>query len=113
MGDFGVGSRRPRAVSNHRPVGVVVAILLMAVGLVFAGCRQSPEYSHLAVYNQTTIPIVFSAARSQGRTEYYVLPCSSAQFILVPDERLGCRRPVEPADTRADQRRPVVITPGD
>ncbi len=81
-GEGGGESRRRPVTGSRRPGHVASAILLGLTAVLSLGaCRSGPEFSHFTVYNQTTVPIVFSTARNQGRTDYYVLPCSSAQFI--------------------------------
>jgi hypothetical protein len=68
------------ARTSSRRCRCSAAIISIAALVGLASC-QARDYSHLAVYNQTTVPIVFLAVRSAGYSDYYVGPCSAARFI--------------------------------
>lgn len=88
-------------------------------GLTFASilfllsaCQQRGE-SHLAVYNQTLVPVVFAASGGKGLVDYVVGPCAVATFIYGPATSgwVPAQPSLQPSAISPDAVR-IVVQPG-
>jgi hypothetical protein len=71
------GHLRPMRPWDARPTSLPLLTGLLVAVLTFflASCQAR---SHLVVYNQTTVPIVFN----EGARDLFVSPCSVARFVF-------------------------------